>query len=305
MIVDLRDIVALITGLAYPAIILIAILVFRIPLVEFLSRAGAKVKKISVGVFSIELAEARQMETKWTTPNLADVRKPTPSDEFSSSAGDLMTQIRNGDPADYAIINLGDGNKWLSSRIYIFSIILERMRGIRCFVFIENINSTRRRFVGLVHPSHVRWALAHQFPWFESSFVQSCAQSCFGIVNLPTGVIEPTEATNLVHNYLEKIQQQVEPVTDLDEWIRIGNKQRWEHGRYVNGGDIEQYLSKYLLESSVVINQSMTSEEIMQIALTQDGAFVALLNEEKRFQRLLDRQVLLDATVRQIVANAS
>jgi hypothetical protein len=71
---------------------------------------------------TLKLAEATEFRTTWSVASL-DVRQLNSAEEFSSAATALFEQIRDNTASDYAIIDLGTGQQWLTSRLFIFSII--------------------------------------------------------------------------------------------------------------------------------------------------------------------------------------
>jgi hypothetical protein len=77
--------------------------------------------------------------------------------EFTSAPEELSKFFEEGDEAfDYAVFDLGDGRKWLTSRLFVFATMLERMRGIRCCVFLESSGVVEKRFVATASPNAVR-----------------------------------------------------------------------------------------------------------------------------------------------------
>ena len=76
----------------------------------------------------------------------------------------LFEQLEDVDEAlDYLAIDLGTG-RWLTSRLFIFAIMLQRMRDLRCFVFLAQEGDEGGRFLGTASPDKVRWALAYLAP---------------------------------------------------------------------------------------------------------------------------------------------
>ena len=66
-------------------------------------------------------------------------------------------------------MDLGAGAEWLSSRLYVLSVIMRRMRGLRAIVFVETDTTVRRKFVGVCECEAARWRLAAKWPRFESA----------------------------------------------------------------------------------------------------------------------------------------
>jgi|GEM_PF-2410981 len=161
--------VALVNSLAWPIAAIVMALVFREPLDNFLGGLATRVTKLSV--FKVEL------ELRAPNPGvvalLDDIRNPTTLAQISDSTLNMLEQAQSKVPADFAEINLGLGEEWLTSRLFIASVILERMRGVQVFVFLEKTPATRRRFVAVAPLAQVRWALAHEAPWLEAAWTRA------------------------------------------------------------------------------------------------------------------------------------
>jgi hypothetical protein len=149
----------------------------------------------------------------------------------------LFKQLAAPRQADYAIIDLGEGKKWLSSRLYIFALILGRVSGLKSFVFVETRNGVTRSFVGSASPLLIGKSLAKRYPWLESAFniVYASIAPDPKTSNNPYELKEladdnPWQISELVKKYIDEIQQQVEPILDSrDEWESFGDPiHTWE-----------------------------------------------------------------------------
>ncbi len=170
---EFRDLVELVRATAWPVTVIAAVFFFRKPLSQFLANLGQRVKKFSIFEFALELSSVPEFTPSWSAPSLSDVRQPSPADQFSSYAMALIEQIRSDAASDYAVIDLGTGQQWLTSRLFIFAVLLQRMRALRCFVFVETAGETHQKFIAMASPEGVRWGLARRYPWLEQAFAQS------------------------------------------------------------------------------------------------------------------------------------
>ena len=162
--------VELVKALAWPLIAVVVALLFRKPLGEFVGALGTRVTKLSVFKVELELVPAA---TAVVSPLLDDIRTVTTSAAISDSSRAMLEQLQNQTPADFDEINLGAGDEWLTSRLYIAAVMLERMRGVQVLVFLERTPATDRRFVAVVPVKQLRWALAQRYPWLEAAFVRA------------------------------------------------------------------------------------------------------------------------------------
>ena len=118
----------LVRTLIWPAVVVVFLLVFRRQLGRFLEDLGSRIQKLSFAQISIELAvvpEGKRLVV------LNDLGQLTQASYFLSGGSDLLEQIRSAEPYDYAVFDLKGGRGWLTSRLFIFATMLERMRGLR------------------------------------------------------------------------------------------------------------------------------------------------------------------------------
>ena len=191
---------------------------------------------------------------------------------------DLIQEIRNATPGEYAVIDLGQrgDKKWLTSRLFIFSALLEHIRQLRYFVFVVD-----GRFVGAASLDMIQCSLARQYPWLEDAF--AAAQS--------SQAEQDWDAVAL--NYIDRIQmsdyRQPEEMPGLkgDEWVLLGDHR--EHAKWLNEQELRKILGNNLQESSVIQAPNASAAELSKALLRSTGDLVALIDQDGRFLRLLDR----------------
>jgi TIR domain-containing protein len=223
---------------------------------------------------------------------------------------DLFEAFDNNSSLDYAIIDLGLGQRWLTSRLYLFALILERMRGLRCFVFLETGGKTEQRFLGMASPAEVKWRLACHYPWLETAFAKVYSDMSDHIRILSaTGALHDGTAQEIVYCFLShpNIQQRLAPGMPPhpgdSEWEALSmeyGQQLWEHARWLDATRLGQDLGDVLQQDeSTWLKESPHISHLEQVRfiLQSNAPFVALVDEEKRFRSLIDRQALLERTV--------
>lgn len=173
---EAKEIVELVKALAWPTVVIGALIGFHKPLRQLFSQLGHRATKLSVFELSVELSTVPEFTPTWSGPYLSDVRQLSPAEEFSSGAAALFEQFQREGGSDYAVIDLSTGQQWLTSRLFIFAIMLERMRGLRCFVFVEDKGNVRRRLIGTASPQHIRWGLARRHSYLETAFAKACSE---------------------------------------------------------------------------------------------------------------------------------
>jgi hypothetical protein len=312
---------------------------------------------------------------------------------------DLIRLLKKDSTADYFVINLENGDKWITSRLYIFSIILQRMRGLRCFVFVETTQNVRNRFVGIAETDKVRWALARKYPWLEKAFNKAIWN--YDVTSL-NGAIDENQIEQPIGTFIESIRytkelvdnkpkefQEIHGISTPDsnprEWIsiskytikkepigsdrlfnwdnvpgndtymllqylnqiiainwdakitninntiqissnkdsveitfdensktamlRINNgpayklladdkrniyKKTFERARWLKSINIEHLLGEYLNKAAMIDSPNISEEEKEKFILSKDANFVAILNNDHSFDRLIDRSKLVE-----------
>jgi hypothetical protein len=261
----------------------------------------------------LELSKVSEYKPNWTQGSTIDnVRGITPAFQLlvgPDRAVELFKQFEDNKIADYVVIDLSTGPPWLTSRLYIFAIMLERMRGLRCFVFLETRDDVNQRFLGIASPNRVRWALARRYPWLEMAFAKAYFNTSGLRILSTTGALDREVAQEVVYHYLSNpnIQQLLPPNTspnpDDDEWEFRRTEdglQLWEHAKWLDATLLGQDLSDILQrDESAWLVESPTSSYTEQVRsiLRRKGSFVALLDEQMRFKSLIDRQDFLEREV--------
>jgi hypothetical protein len=140
--------VQIIQALAWPVgAVLIALILWRSGILVDISRRATK---LSVLQFSVELATVRK-------PELADLnyrRDPLAPLRITSDRRSLLQSLLVPGSMDYAVIDLGEGQSWPVSRLFLFCEFLVRQRGLQCLVIVDDREGVSR--VSLVSQTPVR-----------------------------------------------------------------------------------------------------------------------------------------------------
>jgi hypothetical protein len=312
------DIAAFIAAVAWPVVLFVVLWWYHQPIETFL--ASRPVTSFSIaGVLSLDFGEAKEMAPRGSSPDIVvDLRHPTPAGAVIDAPGPAFAeQLKDNTPADYTVIDLGTGQEWLTSRLYILALLLRRMRGLKSFVFVETSQGVRRRYTGLAEPNKVRWELASNFPWLEYAFSRAYSSMVpnFEIASLEGKLAtlgSPNEAwpaVDLLGRFLQEIQKpSSEPKSE--EWVPVqtpvGLPVQFEHGQWLDAGSLHRYLGGSLIDSQVrsVDLYGKPNREQVKLLLHQpprSARYVAVVREDLRFQRLLDRQLLLEEVARDAV----
>ncbi len=293
------NLASLVAALMWPVTTLLALILFRKPLQDLISVIGQRLDKVSIAGVSVGLAKASELKM----PSLdTDLRELDAGTRPQSGPLDLLVQLRNAGSHDYIVIDLGSESapRWLTSRLYLFGLILSRVRRLKCFVFVETTQGIRNRFIGVASPEDVRWALARRYPWLESAYFQCYANLGITQFDPATGWLVDQQATQLVQTFLLMIRPGAMPPNFLPlapalppETIDPGNGVL-EYAKWVDGARIERLLGEGLATDSITIPPGKSLDDLVAVVLKARSRFVAIMETDRTFRGLIDRAPLLE-----------
>src|SRR3974377_44713 len=163
--------VTLAERIAWPAVAVLGLILLHKPISRFLDVVGQRVTKISIGSLGIELPTMRpaQLDDDVLTFRAEDVSMVV----SRSAKRSLFNMFQQPGKFEFVAINLGMGQSWLSSRLFIFAMMLQKMKSLRCIVFLGAGPDTETQFLGATTPEKVRWGLARIQPWLENAYAQA------------------------------------------------------------------------------------------------------------------------------------
>lgn len=306
MAVDWGAIAKILEAVAWPLVAVSGFLGFRKPLRAFVERIATQTTKLSLGDYSIEMSEMREGTTQWQSMSL-DVRKMTSSDVFDSASHSLFSQLTQQDQADYVVIDLGTGNQWLTSRLFIFAVVLGRVRGVKVLTFVATREGVGRRYIGAAEPQKVHLSLAHQYPWLEAALAAACQpydphQDSNPFAFLAPDPVEMWQVQSVVGGYVDQIQQMYIP-NSTEQWesLDVPPSQIWERTTWVTIEHVEEIFRSILMRGYVVSSPDRPRREVVEATLRSRDKFVAILDEDRRLVDLIDRSELVDRFVRETV----
>jgi hypothetical protein len=308
--------VELVKTLAWPIVVLLIAVGFRKSIGLFLSALGSRITKLSVFKVELELVPATAATTY---PLLDDIRTATNSAMISDSSRTMLEQVQSSNPADFAVVALGDGKEWLTSRLYIAAVMLERMRGVKVFVFVESAPNTERRLVAVASVRQLRWALARRYPWLEAALVRAQLSLFPPIIppdaaalpagaewladprtlSMPqpaimsdTGALDPFWARQTVSKFIDLLQDQ--PPPSSDEWVTLGNKTIQERADWVTRELLLSLLQQEAFTAWMPALRDAPRAQRTRAVLRRPAEFVALVDDDREFVRLANRLALLE-----------
>jgi hypothetical protein len=340
-------IVELARALAWPLVAGAIVLFLREPLRAFVAALGTRVTKLSIFKVELELVPAA---TAADGPLLDDLRTATTSATIGDSSRAMLEQVQSQTPADFTEINLGTGKEWLSSRLYIAVVMLERMRQIEVIVFVERTPTSNRHIVAVVPVRELRWALARRYPWLDAAFLRTyIAQFPTPPLPLPgpvpqlpksagwlpdpktlsmtspivvsnSGAVNPSTARILAASFIDSLQEQIDPSvaaaaalpppgsptgtggqsaavpsssSDKKTWTDLSTTTR-ERATWVTRELLEELVSPEAFALWTDIARDAPRAQRTRAVLRRGAPFVALVNKDGGFMRLVNRRALLE-----------
>ena len=309
------DIAAILSAVLWPLIVVTVLLAYRRNTPALAQAIAGRVTKVGVAGISIELGKASVFVPEWSaSAGALDLRQKAAAVQVTdSTAMTFSAQLRQGRVADYAEIDLGAGQEWLTSRLFIMAIVFARVKGIRCLVFVETSGNIRRRFVGSAKPEKIRWALAKKYSWLEQGY----AQAYSAVINGPNQAFivdrlgrlgsqssadDPQASLELLKQFLQQVQSPSGFMPPgAPDWIEIDPAPpTMEHTSWLTSADIESMLGEDLNRSYLRSSElrSKRGADQVRMFLATPGQFQAVVGDDGRFEYVLDREVLLEQVSR-------
>jgi hypothetical protein len=140
---DWSDILKFIVAILWPLVTVVALVLFRRPLTRLASEIAVRTTKVSFKGVSVEFQRLTPLAPAWSVSSWSaaaqNVHTLTSSELFDSYSSTLFDQLLHSKDADYAVVDLGRGEEWLTSRLYIFSLVLGEISRLSALVFLETV----------------------------------------------------------------------------------------------------------------------------------------------------------------------
>ncbi len=314
--------VELVNGLAWPVVALLIAALYRRPISGFVRALGTRITKLSLFKVEIELATAGT-----SMPLLNDIRTADSTALINSGRAELEKAL-SGIPADYAEIAIGGGKEWLTSRLYIAAVMMERMRNVKVFVFVERAPKTERRFVSVAAVRQLRWTLAQRYPCLEAAWVHALESSVFrsafpmtppagvpaptppaqwpidpctvlspssSIIQSDAGAFESLQARLLVDAFMKSLRREApaSPDPSAHEWVTLSGTTQ-ERATWVTRKMLESFLPAEAFDTWSNALRDAPRTQRLRAVLRRAGPFVALVEGDREFVGLANRQAMLE-----------
>jgi hypothetical protein len=312
------DVAGIIQVVAWPLILLILAVILRNQIRGIFTYAASHLKSVSIAGVSIELTERTAPPLVQTAGAAVDIRHAgTENNVNDSTLRSFYAQIEAAGALELAIVDLGQGHEWLTSRLYILSVILTRMRGLKAIVFVDNANNSHGRFIGICPSGVLRWRLANEFPKYEEALASgemraagAAAQPIMQtfIDNDDGRFADRNMAADLLRGFLTWVQSpSIPPGQTAELWqfleVQPPNPQVFEYAKWIDAPLIEKLLEGALDNVAVPLThfQFANRDARSRIVFDHKGTWVPLVRADGRFHGWIDRGVVVEALAGRIL----
>lgn len=299
---DPRDVwdkgTSLVGTIVWPLTLGIVLFSFRSSIKKIIEKLGSSGGEISFGGLGIKLPVVERASVG-DDVLLFKTADPTTITNDSAKTT-LLKMLREPDTREYVVINLGSGNEWISSRLFIFALMLQRMKSIHSIVFLDG---SVPRFLGIADPDSVRWSLAVDQPWLEQAYVNAYAAAIYyqpgnSFVVSKYGALDPQVADNVVRNFVQYVKSYQPAIAPMGAvvppvsrtWAVLGNST--EYGTWLTGADLQTLVGGGLHREAIQVSNGRRAEARSLLQCT--APYVARVKNNGEFVSLVDRVAFVD-----------
>jgi hypothetical protein len=311
------EVAQLVAAVAWPLVVAAAVWWLRRPLGVLVGRLTQNLKKLSIGPVAVELQEVSSS----VTPGFAAIVETVNAYELGPSfKSRLAEELAKSEPLPYAVVDLGTGKRWLTSRLYLFTALLSRVRGLETIIFVDAPSGVHGHFVGISEVDRLDRALARSEPWLEVNLMAaydrifrpyvdtSVAGAAPGapMPGLPVAAPPPaSEERGMLYQqvastFLEGIQlvpeagaaPNVGPPPAPDGWTMLSGKQGdtvLEHASWISGSNIQPHLGDALDRFAYIVEERPTDAASRTLAVlgVLNRDHVVVVDGQRTFKRIL------------------
>lgn len=179
MDMNFGNFVSLVQAIVWPVVVVAVVLIFRQQLPKLVQAISGRISSLTAAGVTLEFAAVEPVAE--TLRVLDEIKEPSSTGPPPPSGiRSLLELVAASPPADYLVIDLRDGLAWLTSRLYLFAVVLSPVLALRCFVFVGTRNLVPRYFLGLASPESVARTLERRYPWLQTAMVEAQLQPLIG-----------------------------------------------------------------------------------------------------------------------------
>lgn len=275
----------LIEGLAWPIVVFIGIIILRKQLPNLFNRF----QKISAFGFEINLADTSASELRIKEVDIQGIRDPISVNGLQSNVAALINKINSSKNADFAIIDLGEGENWLLSRLYILVILLFKAKGIKYFVFLTSENESESKYLGWISSKSIIKTISNYDSDMPINF-NGVSQDENINFQIQEGIINIENIDNLIISFIGSLQTQTK---SSKKGILLKGSGYYEDTEWVSRELFSTLFSESINENFIMEDPYKDNKDHLNAILRQKGKYIAVINAKGVFKRLIDRDVIL------------
>lgn len=109
----------------WPAVVVLCVLLLLGPIRLLLKQIATRATEVSIGSWAtFKLPGLQEAPTDLGTQSIRDLDGTV----WQESSSNLLAQFQASQTPEYALVDLGGGGEWISSRLFIFAVMLQRMK---------------------------------------------------------------------------------------------------------------------------------------------------------------------------------
>lgn len=297
-------------AIAWPLAVIV--LLMRNSIAGALSGIVSRITKFSLAGIGVEMEVTAKASSTEAIDEIRDIAQDA---AFPESSRQLKASLADQTPADYAVVNLGTGEQWLTSRLYLLASFAARMRSIRLVVFVGT-KATQSLYLGAVASDRLQWALASRFPWLEIAFCNAYQQISVATPvqtmergDPPVGAdgrLSDSGFSQFVQSFRQALQvRDGSPPARLGSnapavgWTRIGSAV-WERGSWVTENLLVDLLGLDFRKPAVTRTLATSDEEVVKAVLRSDSDLVPVVDDQGVLRGVIRRRDVINRIARRL-----
>jgi hypothetical protein len=169
--------------------------------------------------------------------------------------------------AELLEVDLGEGQNWWSTRLYLVAALAEDYTEVRQIVFVADENGRPRCFVGICDPKHVRRALGNLHPSLDRVYRDAFAQS--------RSPDDPSDPEDEMERVVKAVALEVPDEESIQQWVTKESLEAWLSGALIT----------HRVEWP---DHPAVNDELIRTIMATTAPYVALVREGMLLQ-LVDR----------------
>jgi hypothetical protein len=227
-------------------------------------------------------AELPSADAAWLASEAGGLQRGFPT---STGLKDLTRELAGSPEWKYLLVDVGNGDRWLASRLFGYVTMYTTQRPLPCIVFVG-----ARRLIGIAEPARLCGAMARLFPWFNQTLAGLLAEKNIPVFGATT--VDEDTAVTLLTDFIARLQDFNNHDGD-SEWSPLPQG-RWEHTRWLDEAMLRNELNSALLDtvqSRLRRPGNAPADETMLVEIMRrDTRFVAVVGDDDVLLNLYDRR---------------